>query len=145
MAHEGDGYWRSYYTGVHGQGQEWLDYSNEMVQVQGFGLSLEAAGRGVGRSALDVGCGMGRFTQLLHALGAAPVTGLELIAETVAALRQRVPAISWLAGDAADPASYAQLPTCDLVFALEVLQYVPFAPTIALLWRLVHPGGRLIG
>jgi SAM-dependent methyltransferase len=145
VADEEDGFWRSYYTGVHGQGQEWLDYSNEMVQVQGFGLALEAAGQVVGRSALDVGCGMGRFTQLLHALGAAPVTGLELIAGTVAALRQRTPAISWLVGDAADPLSYEQLSPCDLVFALEVLQYVPFAPTIRLLWQLVRPGGRLIG
>jgi SAM-dependent methyltransferase len=145
VADEGEGFWRSYYTGVHGQGREWLDYSNEMVQVQGFGLALEAANRVVGRSALDVGCGMGRFAQLLHALGAAPVTGLELIAGTVADLRQRAPAISWLAGDAADPASYAQLTACDLVFALEVLQYVPFAPAIAVLWRQVRPGGRLIG
>ncbi len=145
MADDGDGFWRSYYTGVHGQGQEWLDYSNEMVQVQGFGLALEAAGRVVGRSALDVGCGMGRFTQLLHALGAAPVSGLELIDGTVAALRQRAPAISWRAGDAAAAASYAQLPACDLVFALEILQYVPFAPTISLLWQQVLPGGRLIG
>ncbi len=145
MADEDEDFWRSYYTGVHGQGQEWLDYSNEMVQVQGFGLALEAAGRVVGRSALDVGCGMGRFTQLLHALGAVPVVGLELISGTVAALRQRAPEISWHAGDAGEAASYAGLTGSDLVFALEVLQYVPFAPTLRLLWQQVRPGGRLIG
>jgi SAM-dependent methyltransferase len=145
MSGEGAQFWDDYYRSVHQQPQGWLDYSNEPVQVQGFALALEAAGAISGRSALDAGCGKGQFTRLLRDLGASPAIGMDLIEATILSLRQREPSITWLAGDVSQSAQVALCPACDIVFALEVLQYVPFAPALEQLWRLVRPGGRLIG
>jgi 2-polyprenyl-3-methyl-5-hydroxy-6-metoxy-1,4-benzoquinol methylase len=63
-------FWGECYRGVHEQTQGWLDYSNELVQLQGFALALEAAGAIRGRSDLDVGCGKGQFTRMMRDLGA---------------------------------------------------------------------------
>jgi SAM-dependent methyltransferase len=145
MNQDAQQFWTEYYRSVHLQSQGWLDYSNELVQLQGFALALEAAGAISGRSVLDVGCGKGQFTRLMRDLGARPAIGMDLIAETIQQLRTEEPAITWMVGDVAQSAQLADCQACDLVFALEVLQYVPFAPALEQLWRLVRPGGRLIG
>jgi SAM-dependent methyltransferase len=145
MSTASDPYWRDYYAGVHRDSREWLDYSNAAVQQQSLALALEAAGAVVGRSCLDVGCGKGQFALMLSALGAAEVTAMELVPDTVARLGRDHPGIRWIAGDAGAQASYADVAACDLVSALEVLQYVPFGSTVELLWSRVKEGGRLIG
>lgn len=140
-----DGFWSKYYEDVHREGRPWLDYSNEAVQAQSLSLALEGAGPVTGRKCLDVGSGNGQFAQALMAFGAVKVTAIELVAETVERLRHSVPSIDWRHGDAGDPQSYAGITPVDLVVALEVLQYVPFAATVERLWDLVRPGGRLVG
>lgn len=144
MAMTPDTYWADYYAGVHRDSQTWLDYSNAAVQHQSLSLALEAAGAVAGSSCLDVGSGRGQFSLMLRDLGGS-VTAIEIVPETVARLGREHPDVHWIAGDAGQEASYASVAPCDLVFALEVLQYVPFAPTIALLWSKVKPGGRLVG
>ncbi len=145
MAMEADAaYWSRYYDEVHRQGQPWLDYSNARVQAQTLALSLEASGPLHGRSCLDVGCGHGQFALMAAAQGAGPITGIELVDGTVVKLRQDHPRHTWIAGNAGDAAIYSGIQLVDVVAALEVLQYVPFAANVMRLWSLVRPGGRLV-
>ena len=137
-------YWSAYYRGVHSEGRPWLDYSNERVQAQSLALALEAAGPLHGRSCLDVGCGNGQFALMTRAHGATRVVGVELVAETVARLKSEQPTVEWIAGDAGQEAATAALGSFDVVAALEVLQYVPFATVVSRLWGSVAPGGRLL-
>lgn len=58
-----ESFWAEYYEGVARKGEPWLDYSNERVQAQTFGLVLEALGALSGRSCLDVGCGVGQMAR----------------------------------------------------------------------------------
>jgi SAM-dependent methyltransferase len=51
-----------------------------------------------GSRTLEAGCGLGRFTVALHALGYR-AEGLDWSAETIARLQQSFPAIPWHAGD----------------------------------------------
>jgi 2-polyprenyl-3-methyl-5-hydroxy-6-metoxy-1,4-benzoquinol methylase len=138
-------YWLEYYKGVHGAAAGHLDYSNERVQMQSFGFALDAAGPLSGRRCLDVGAGKGQLARMMLAAGASSVTAIEVIAATVDDLRKWHPEIDWRAGDAGDPASYASMSPFDVVVALEVLQYVPFEATVAKLFSLTLPGGRLVG
>jgi 2-polyprenyl-3-methyl-5-hydroxy-6-metoxy-1,4-benzoquinol methylase len=137
-------FWLDYYATVARNGAAWLDYSNERVQSQTFALTLEAAGPIRGRSCLDVGCGRGTFAAVLAALGAASVTGLDLVPEMIANNRRTYPQMRWATGTLADLAASDELDTFDLVFFIEVLQYVPLESTLRLAWAHLRPGGRLI-
>jgi SAM-dependent methyltransferase len=134
-------YWSEYYGKL--VEAESLDYSNDKVQAQTFGLALAAAGPILGRRCLDFACGRGRLSMALDALGG-EVTGVDFMPEFIAKNTERAPRIRWRAGTLPDAALEAELGSFDLAFALEVLQLVPFAPTLAALWKLVRPGGRVV-
>jgi 2-polyprenyl-3-methyl-5-hydroxy-6-metoxy-1,4-benzoquinol methylase len=136
-------FWSAYYRNVFQQGQHWLDYSNERVQAQTFGLVLEAAGPIRGRRCLDVGCGWGQLARALHDLGAAEVTGIDVVAEGIERLSREYAHIRWLHGDLRDDLGLRDA-SLDLLLLIEVLQYVPLAETLTTAWRLLAPGGRLV-
>ncbi len=138
-------FWHDYYNKVATEGRPWLDFSNERVQSQHFALALEAAGAIQGRRCLDIGCGWGQVSESFHSLRAAEVTGIDLVAELIEANKTRAPAIRWLCGSLSDPALESQLGTYDIVFLIEVLQYLPLRETLAQLWNRMAPGGRLVG
>lgn len=97
-----------------------------------------------GRSVLDVGCGMGRFTDVVARWGADPVVGIDLSRAVDAAAENlsTYPSAVVVQGDAADPpfrdASF------DIVFSIGVLHHTPdTARSLAAVARLVRPGGTL--
>jgi len=137
-------FWVRYYREIVARKNPWLDYSNERVQAQTFALSLEAAGAVLGRRCLDIGCGWGQFSLCLAALGAAEVTGIDAMADLIAQHRKHHPDLRWTTGNVRDPAFRESLGTLDLVFLLEVLQYMPIRETIHGLWESLAPGGRLV-
>jgi 2-polyprenyl-3-methyl-5-hydroxy-6-metoxy-1,4-benzoquinol methylase len=141
-ADERERYWSAYYRKLV-DAPDWLDYSNERVQSQTFSLALEAAGPLVGRRCLDLGCGWGRFTVGLHALGA-DVTGIDLVSAFIERNRTLHRDIRWHSGSLPDAAFEKALGTFDAVFAVEVLQLMPFRQTVASMWRLLRPGGRIV-
>lgn len=141
---ERERFWAEYYRHVAVAGDPWLDYSNSRVQGQTFAAALDAAGPVEGRRCLDVGCGRGQFSRALHGLSAAAVTAVDLVPEVLERHTAAAPAIRWLCASVQDAALEADLGQYDLVFALEVLQYVPLAPTLQGLWRHVAPGGRMV-
>ena len=140
----GDAYWRTYYREVFEQRRSWLDYSNERVQAQTFGLVLEAAGPVNGRRCVDIGCGWGQLARTLHDLGAASVTGVDLVPEHIAQLSREIPHIRWLCGDLSAGELGLEPGSCEILLMVEVLQYMPFAATLARAWDLLAPGGRIV-
>jgi len=137
-------FWVRYYREIVARKTPWLDYSNERVQAQTFGLCLEAAGPVIGRRCLDIGCGWGHFSLSLAALQAAEVTGIDAMEELVAELRKKHPHVRWTTGDVQDRTFRESLGAFDLVFLLEVLQYMPIRDTIHGLWESLAPGGRIV-
>ncbi len=140
----GDEFWRTHYDNVHAQPNPWLDYSNHRVQLQSFAAALDAAGGVLGRTCLDAGCGMAQLGLAVQAIGAAAVTGFDVNPAAVERLQANYPSCRWTQGSISDEATYADLGRFDLVFALEVLQYVTLDSCLPLLWRSTAPGGRLI-
>lgn len=140
MSHPQSDFWAEYYTRPDVREHPWLDLSNESVQAQTFSLALEAAGPILGKSCADIGCGSGRFSTLLATLGARDVTGIDQVPDP----RSSDPRIRWVRANLEDDLRFSSLPSFDRVFALEVLQYVPFAKALRTLWERVRGGGRLV-
>lgn len=148
-----EAFWRTRYaklrTTEDGRPATWLDYSSDEVrgqrlQAQTFALVLEAAGTVDGLRCLDAGCGWGRLTTTLAALGAA-ATGLDLIDATIEALRREHPGVAWATGNFLESATLAALGTFDRVIAVESFQCAgPPAASLRALWTSVAPGGRLV-
>jgi 2-polyprenyl-3-methyl-5-hydroxy-6-metoxy-1,4-benzoquinol methylase len=136
-------FWEDHYRETFAQGNTWLDYSNERVQVQTFGLCIDASGGVAGRRCLDVGAGQGQFARSLLALDA-NVIAVDLLADVIARHRDATPRIEWRAGNVLDPAFVADLPVCERVFLLEILQCVPWRDVLPAMWAKVAPGGRLV-
>jgi len=139
-----DQYWVSYYEGLSKGAPQWLDYSNERVHLQTFGAVLEAADRLVGRRVLDVGCGRGLLCRMAKVLGAAAVTGVDVVPAEMAKLADAHPDISWRAGDVGEAAFRGALGTFDAIYALEVMQYLPLPKTLDWLWEMLDETGVLI-
>ena len=98
-------------------------------------------GRGIG-TALDVGCGEGRFCRLLRQRGIA-ATGIDPTARLIAAARQRDPEGTYAEGRAeALPFGDAQF---DLVVSyLSLVDTEDFRAAIAEMARVLRPGGTLL-
>jgi 2-polyprenyl-3-methyl-5-hydroxy-6-metoxy-1,4-benzoquinol methylase len=137
-------FWSDYYRAVFQQGNHWLDYSNERVQAQTFGLVLEAAGPIRGRRCLDVGCGWGQLARALHELGASEVTAIDVVPETIERLSKEHARVRWLAGDLSREELGLPHASIDLLLLVEVLQYMPLAQTLRTAWKLLAPGGRIV-
>jgi trans-aconitate methyltransferase len=138
------GFWGSYYRGVFEERRSWLDYSNDRVQAQTFGLTLDAAGPISGKRCIDVGCGWGQLARALHGLGAVEVTAIDLVPEPIAELARDFPQIRWLQGDISTGELDLPRESADVLLLIEVLQYMPFVPTLVAAWNLVAPGGRMV-
>lgn len=136
-----DRFWKNHYDGIATVAKPWLDYSNDRVQAQTFAVTLEAAGSIQARSCLDFGCGFGLLSMALEALGAATVCGVDQSPVIIDRNRHRSSTIEWILGQVPDiPRSVSY----DIVFAIEVLQYLPFQEALGELWDHVAPGGRLV-
>jgi 2-polyprenyl-3-methyl-5-hydroxy-6-metoxy-1,4-benzoquinol methylase len=138
-------FWTSYYGEVVKNATPWLDYSNERVQAQTFGLALEAAGPIGGRRCVDIGCGWGHFSRSLSALQASGVTGVDIVPEMIALHEREHPQIRWLCGSLRSADLLEQLGRYDIAFLVEVLQYLPAAEALNALWQRLLPGGRIVG
>jgi SAM-dependent methyltransferase len=137
-------FWADYYDQLSQHPDPWLDYSNERVQAQTFGVVLSALGPVVGRRCLDVGCGFGQLGRALEAIGASQVTGIDVTAQFIERLRGQHPSIRWEVGTLDNRAFCSSLGSFDRIALVEVLQYVPVEPTLREAWDLLAPGGRLV-
>jgi 2-polyprenyl-3-methyl-5-hydroxy-6-metoxy-1,4-benzoquinol methylase len=125
-------------------GQPWLDCADDRVQVQTLGTAIEMSGIVAGRRCLDVGCGQGQLVRMLLGLGARDVVGVHHAAEHIGRLVARYPEASWHVGDISNEAFRAKLGSFDLIYLLEVLQYLPVPEILDALWPMLTPGGRIL-
>jgi len=142
MDHES--FWAEYYEGVAQKGEPWLDYSNERVQAQTFGLVLEALGPLSARACLDVGCGVGQMARTYAAMGASTLVGIDLSEELISKLRASHPGLDFRRGSLMDATLRGELGSFDRVTLIEVLQYMPLDAALEAAWALLNPGGRLV-
>jgi 2-polyprenyl-3-methyl-5-hydroxy-6-metoxy-1,4-benzoquinol methylase len=141
-------YWGRHYTERHadkalGDAQR-LDFSNERLRFQTYGMILEAVGPVPDRRCLDAGCGLGDIARLLAFLNGR-VSAFDLVEDTIKRLRVEYPQIDWFCADLEQPPAAEAIGLFAIVVACEVLQYVDLNSAITALWRLVAPGGRLVG
>jgi trans-aconitate 2-methyltransferase len=96
-------------------------------------------------SILDVGCGPGNSTEVLHERWpAARITGLDSSPEMIAKARQSHDWGEWVCADAAALGDDADRNTRDLVFSNATLQWIPdHERLVPRLFGLVKPGGAL--
>jgi SAM-dependent methyltransferase len=136
------GFWYEYYRKLAEAPVPWLDYSNERVQAQSLALALEAAGAVLGRKCLDVGCGNGQLCRILSNSGARSVTGVDFIDSVIAENRRRFPEVQWRVASAEAEVGEGNV---DLVFMVEVLQYIEIEASIRRYWDALTAGGRVVG
>ena len=84
---------------------------------------LAAVPLAAARSVIDLGCGPGNSTELLHArFPVAELIGVDSSREMLVAARQRLPAATFVEADIAE---WSPPPGTDLLFANAVFQWVP--------------------
>lgn len=141
---------RKYGTGLRGSGDEGLsEAQNQLVYERAGATLLDAVTRaGVDLSratVLDVGCGPGFFTGLLHAEGVVSYTGVDITDELFADLRVRFPGYRFVRKDVTSDALEG---TFDLVMMIDVAEHIvgtaAFDRCIANLAAAVAPGGTLL-
>ncbi len=98
--------------------------------------------QGNGQVAVDLGCGNGRYSQLILEAGWR-VIGLDLSPEMLVALGRYLPQVYTLRGDVeCQPITNAR---CQLVTAMSVLgEYAPLIPAVQEVFRILRPGGRFL-
>jgi SAM-dependent methyltransferase len=96
--------------------------------------------------ALEIGCGVGYWTEYLQSRGVRSYLGNDITSISVTRLRERFPRYQFIEGDA----GAITLPpdAFDLVLMIDVTQHITddrgFARAIANVWNAVAPGGVLL-
>jgi ubiquinone/menaquinone biosynthesis C-methylase UbiE len=110
---------------------------------------LELVGSLHGERVLDVACGFGYYTRLLKQQGAGAVVGSDVSPEMIRLAREREAAdpagVEYVV---ADGAALPDLPPCDLVTGVWILNYAGSVERLRSMLRDVHdrlrPGGRFV-
>lgn len=95
---------------------------------------------------LDLGCGLGQYTELWHALGFSVVSS-DISTDALQQLKDRIPEAATLPLDMTQPLPFED-ESFDVVFASLSIHYFSEAQTDALLAqirRILKPGGHFIG
>ncbi len=122
----------------------WLNRFASACQHRVVGKLLERMGGVAGLSVLDIGCGVGRWSGLMSALGG-DVTGIDLQAETLVDNRRRFPACRFLEMTADSLALRAE--SFDVAVSVTVIQHMPDDAQEAALSeirRVLRAGGCLV-
>lgn len=106
------------------------------------GVSLEGA------TVFEVGAGTGFYVRRWLELGAAHVSGIDLSATAVEALRAEFPTVEFVHGDIAEPPEASYSRRYDLVSSFDVLYHIVddarFVRALANIGELTRPGGHLL-
>jgi SAM-dependent methyltransferase len=126
------------------------DDNRRMYEAKRDLISAELVRAGVTVGAetrvLEIGCGVGYWTEYLKGRGVAHYTGNDITPVSVTTLRQRYPDFKFVQGDAGEitlpPAAY------DLVLMIDVTQHITddaaFARAMHNVWQAIAPGGTFL-
>jgi SAM-dependent methyltransferase len=111
------------------------------AQLARYGVPVNA-----GTRVVEIGCGVGYWTDYIQARGVTHYTGNDITPVSVARLSQRFPAYGFIQGDAGDIA----LPSVafDLGMMIDVTQHITddaaFTRAMRNLWQALSPGATLL-
>lgn len=97
-------------------------------------------------SVLEIGSGVGFWTEYLRGRGVTRYTGNDIAPVAIDRLRQRYPDFTWIAGDAGE----VSLPAAafDLALMIDVTQHITddaaFARAMRNVWQALRPGGVFV-
>ena len=123
--------------------QDWIDTDQAVRTGMLDSWMLDALGNVGGKSAIDIGCGEGRFSRLLSKLGAS-VTGVDLTEALIARARAMSTGEAYILGDAED-LNEVESDSFDLAVSYIVLvDLLDYCSAIGGAYRVLRPGGRFV-
>jgi SAM-dependent methyltransferase len=109
---------------------------DNVVDQQGLGIGSDTR-------ALEIGCGVGYWTEYLQSRGVRSYTGNDITPVSVTRLRERFPAYQFVEGDAGSIALPAG--AFDLALMIDVTQHITddrsFTRALTNVWNSLAPGG----
>ena len=123
--------------------QDWIDTDQAVRTGMLDSWMLDALGNVGGKSAIDIGCGEGRFSRLLSQLGAT-VTGVDLTEALIARARAMSTGEAYILGDAED-LNEVESESFDIAVSYIVLvDLLDYRSAIGEAYRVLRPGGRFV-
>ena len=123
--------------------QDWIDTDQAVRTGMLDSWMLDALGNVGGKSAIDIGCGEGRFSRLLSKLGAS-VTGVDLTEALIARARAMSTGEAYILGDA-ENLNDVESDSFDLAVSYIVLvDLLDYCSAIGGAYRVLRPGGRFV-
>ena len=122
--------------------QDWIDTDQAVRTGMLDSWMLDALGNVGGKSAIDIGCGEGRFSRLLSQLGAG-VTGVDLTEALIARARAMSTGETYMLGDA-ENLSDVESESFDIAVSYIVLvDLLDYRGAIEAAYRVLRPGRSL--
>lgn len=123
--------------------QDWIDADQAVRTGMLDRWMLDSLGDVGGKSAIDIGCGEGRFSRLLSKLGAT-VTGVDLTEPLIEKARSTSSHETYLIGNA-ETLQGIESNTYDIAVSYIVLvDLLDFRSAINAAYRILRPGGRFV-
>ena len=123
--------------------QDWIDTDQAVRTGMLDSWMLDALGNVGGKSAIDIGCGEGRFSRLLSKLGAS-VTGVDLTEALIARARAMSTGETYMLGDA-ENLNDVESESFDIAVSYIVLvDLLDYRSAIEAAYRVLSPGGRFV-
>ena len=123
--------------------QDWIDTDQAVRTGMLDSWMLDSLGNVGGKSAIDIGCGEGRFSRLLSHLGAS-VTGVDLTEALIARARAMSTGEAYILGDA-ENLNDVESESFDIAVSYIVLvDLLDYRSAINAAYRVLRPGGRFV-
>ena len=123
--------------------QDWIDTDQAVRTGMLDSWMLDALGNVGGKSAIDIGCGEGRFSRLLSQLGAS-VTGVDLTEALIARARTMSTGETYMLGDA-ENLNDVESESFDIAVSYIVLvDLLDYRSAIEAAYRVLRPGGSFV-
>lgn len=122
----------------------WLNHHIDEVQRRTLIRALQYCGPVVGLRTLDLGCGNGRWSDMLTDMGA-DIVGIDISEQAIRAARNRVGRGAFYVADIIEPGLHES--TIDLIVSVTVLQHLALheqARALEQLVRLLRVNGHLL-
>jgi ubiquinone/menaquinone biosynthesis C-methylase UbiE len=105
-------------------------------------LLCEAGGFRPGQSLLELGCGTGLVTEIVHRQSGADIIGTDISPELIAEARRRLPAVKFQVDDA----QHLSFPDAafDMVYGSSILHHLVVDLSLREILRVLRPGGGMV-